>query len=663
MSGGIRYIGPVAVDYRDPNVTWTSESINGIRSCSITGLVTWTQAQQLSELVNNPARRITVGGESGVLEYLDLDDFHIRSFKGWYLLQSFSGPEVEHRFSVQVDRMAGPVPFSLDAAYLGDGTHREVILARSSRDIVNGYVVEPRSLIVNPFWDETTAGGNFPVNPGGTRFTREYDSSSIYNVANPAPPTRNVVLHSGNGDFPSVVPLAPVKWTADRGGDVRAYDRTEGRHVYGPHAFASTTDILITNGIVRFWVGNRLVPAFLNVSVYRTGVWREVGSLLLAHQGSSDYLLAARLVSVTPEAAVVSLTVQNQGEVLVRLNRGERMLRIKHGTGTPQASRHVAWLGTPPYRVMSNVTNGTGQFSNGLVVNSGGAAQFWWPPEVPATEWVVNLRWLPTAASSTQASSGLLGFFASSGTEVASLSWDATSKALRWTANAVTLSSAALTFSAGAIIAIALRQTPTGRTLSVRVAGGAVAHTSDGAFDPGAPSYASIGIGQSGGTITGGAYGSGAYGSGAYGGSVVSGTSYANGVIDNVGILDKLTDAETVTLLSTAAAMGGLPNEGRLVWYAPFDSKPIPLGSAFADGRVYETTTDGGSTRAPDANGLTRAIAVLALGVSKRTGLALMADNTSHEFGAFLATTNAQDDLGDHHSQFSASNAQEVRVR
>lgn len=646
----LRYLGPVPVtEHFDPSFSWTSEDVAGIRGASISGELPWSKAQQLSELVNNGARRITIGSHSGVLEYVHLDDVMLRDFQGFYLFRSF---DVDADHASSLNGVDGPVPFSVDAAYLGDITHREVVVVRSARPRANDHGLDPSSIVANPFSDDAE---QFPVSPGGESFTREYDPADY----TPGGGTSaDMLLHTGsvNGTdaLARVVPLSlPTSvttptWVSQRSGDVRGWDRREGRHVDGAgHSFKETTDLLVSNGILRFWVGNRGLIPFLNIQVRKGGAWREVGTLLLASPVGSDKLLGARLKTLTPEAAVLILSVRNVGDVTVRLQRGWRSVVVLNAP-------YVGWAGAPPAKAITGVTNGTGAFGNGLVVDSGDWARLWWPPELMS--WAVALRWLPTAASATQVDSGLVNLRDASGTEVMTLRYYAADKTIRWAKGGSSLSTAPLTFSAGQSVWGAMRQTATGRTLSVRTA--TLAHGSDAVMD--LTELETIGIGRVSEALSSGAYGAGAYGMGPYGATTASGGVYANGVIDNVQLFDALSDAEAAALSTSATALGSLPNEGRMVWYAPFDAKPIPLGSLLTDGLMYETTTDGGSTRAPDVTGLTKGLAVLRDVGAKAPGLAL---EGADEVLAFVATGSANDDLDDHHNQFAAVYEQEVRVR
>ena len=115
--GNLRTIGAIAVDYRNPSLSWTSSPTNhGVRSCSISGTIEMAKGHQLAELVNNPAAQTTVGPATGVLEWVAMDGDALVSLTGYYLLESFD-LDIEHQY-VFADR----VGFTLKATYLGDVT-------------------------------------------------------------------------------------------------------------------------------------------------------------------------------------------------------------------------------------------------------------------------------------------------------------------------------------------------------------------------------------------------------------------------------------------------------------------------------------------------------------------------------------------------------------
>jgi hypothetical protein len=268
--------------------------------------------------------------------------------------------------------------------------------------------------------------------------------------------------------FPVMDSALPVPhWVARRGSDARAYDIAEAREVYGPaHPFASTSDIRISNGLLRVDVGIRGAWPVIGVWAYAGGAWRAKGWLYLS---VSHTLAGARLASLTPERAVVVLSVAYEGPVTIRLLRGSRGLRITHGSARSpavDAYRLVAWRAAAPV-----------------------------PYVDPTTGW-----------------------------------------------------------------------------------------------------------------------GHGPYGSGAYGG----------------------------TASAEAAEISG---------------------SALVGGRLYEATTDGGSTRVTDPQGLTRGLGVLRSGAVKAAGLGIQRFCRSYELGAWVATTAYGDDLADYHNQLAMASEQMTRMR
>lgn len=453
-----------------------------------------------------------------------------------------------------------------------------------------------------------------------------------------------------------------------RGGDVRVFDRRDMREVGGPgHPFAATTDLLVTNGLVRFWVGTRGAVPYLNVAAWAGGVWRHVGCLVLAEAGSTSTLVAARLVSATTEKATVALSVRNLGTIAVRLHRGSRNIHISHGLlrrPTAYASRYVAWTGTPPSSTLVNVSVSTAAFGSGLDVGTNGAAIFDWPASVAGSAWGLSLWWRPNAPSSTLADAGLAALLDSTGAVLASLQWFAADKTLRWTIGATVLSSAPLTFAATEIVNVQMRLGVSGRTLTTKVDSGAVAHVRDGVSSLGG-TVASISLGQVGAVVITRTYGLGQFGAGSYGLGSVSGGAGSRGPIDNVMVFsDALTDTEAGVLASATTALGSLPQpEARLAWFAPFDQAPVTAGSVLASGGavIFETTTEGGTTQAA-YQGLSRALCTYHV-AEKLTGVAMRRTDISWSVIAAIGTTAPGDTVTDNLVQANAASEQETTVR
>jgi hypothetical protein len=286
-------------------------------------------------------------------------------------------------------------------------------------------------------------------------------------------------------------------------------------------------------------------------------------------------------------------------------------------------------------------------------VPAGGATDLFlrWPANTPKTAWTKVLWWRPTAAASG-AAAGIQTIYDDAGDRAVELFFDSADDKIKLKIGATTIASSVQTYTAGQDLAIAFRfSTTDGMGLSIRTPAGAIEHIVNvGALDPG----------------TTGRYYQWAYltnpsdwGDGSWGDGVWGGTStFANGVIDNEMVFDRFLSAtEVALLLASATAVGGLAAlrasgvpEGALVWYAPFDARPIPGFSPLTNGLTYEATVAGGATRSPDGAGLTK-------------GLAYVNAGGSGGIGAFLATTEDEDDLADHQAQFAAEYGQSVRIR
>lgn len=667
---------------------------DGSRTVTIRGSLPLLQAHQLSELVANRARRMTIGGATGVLEYVSFDARVANQFIGWYLLEAFSFEP--YRVGDQVRYC----DFSLSATYLGD--QREVVVSRSARAYVRDFVSSAKALVVQPFYGEDSDGEPFRISPGGTFTTRAYDPSHPHDSSSLAPALRALGINVGTVTVAGVDELAPVVlpdleqaassdgsapgWVTMRGGDCRAFDRREGREVYGPsHPLVAPTDLVITNGVIRAWFGPRGMPPYLQVQAVADDEWQEVGYIHLADPtGTSALLTSVRLVRVTPDSAAVAVGIQDQGEAMVTLHRGERMFRIRHGGSRTRVScdRQVRWAGLPPWSRLEAIGQAEGKF--GLGIDGGRDAATWddpvatwddpiyawdgsasgpdvrlrWPASVAKTAWSAVLWWRPYGAAADIDDAGLLSILDSDDAVAAYLRLDGADQRVKFTIDGDTVQSTAQAFAAGDQVFLAIRfSEDDGMALTVKPGAGAIEHAKDAAaLDPGtAVAYADLFFGAS---ET--AWGDGAWGDGTWGG-----VSYADGVLDNIMVFDGyMSDAELVNLAAASNRLDGLPSpESRLVWHLPGDPRPVQAGSAYASGRRFESTTEGGATRSPDAAGLTRAVCVLDDAAVVITGLGISAAVEQLDIGAFLATTGTLDDLADHHAQFAAASEQEVRVR
>jgi hypothetical protein len=113
---GLVSVGPVAVAIHVPTFNEGAQPItHGITSFEVSGLMAWATARTLKEMVANPDGRQTVGGQTGVLEYLVFTGDEQEAITGYYLLQSFILGAATY-----THRKIGRTPFSLTAAYLGD---------------------------------------------------------------------------------------------------------------------------------------------------------------------------------------------------------------------------------------------------------------------------------------------------------------------------------------------------------------------------------------------------------------------------------------------------------------------------------------------------------------------------------------------------------------
>lgn len=658
-------IGPVAVTFMDPSYSVESQpTARGHRAVSLGGQLQWDEAQQLSELVANQDRRITVGGVSGVLEYVHADDELLAPFRGWHLLTAFS---IKAGHSHSLAGVTGPVPFDLSAVQLGDNV--QVVVARSARARSNTHGLTPVAVVADPFRSDTSTGEPFTPPPaGGSLFTREHDPAPYGRqvIAN----TRSLVAYAGTmADGvdvlpPVVVPAPrdssadPPLWLTEPGGDVEVYDRRRMQAVGGTgHSFQATTDLLANNGLLRFRVGNRGVIPYVAVEACRTGAWRDMGFIVFS-MSTSDVLRGARLARLTADEATVVLFTRESGDISLTLRRDFRGIEVRHGADYPpyaSVPRSIAWRGVPPAVTMSGVgISTTGKFGRGITVTD--LIQFYWPEGQSNERWAWSGWWSPQSAAASQPDSCLLAIM-SGASIVGRVEFVAATRRVRFTLGAASIEFPVLAFGATAPVFVGVDfDEDSGMSLTVSEAG-TTTRVTGSSTDPGAASYSSWVIGR---VFT--PYGAEPYGSGPYGGSPL--TAALNGAIENVLLFERaLAAAEWTRLAGAAHRLDGLPKpEGHLVWYAPFAARPAPVGSAVTSGRRYESTAENGATRSPDVWGLTKAVASLE---AVTAGLPFGITGTGEHLNAlaYLATTDTQDDLADHHAQYAAASEQELRVR
>lgn len=169
--------------------------------------------------------------------------------------------------------------------------------------------------------------------------------------------------------YPLGRPLPPTR----RGGDCRARDLHQGRNVHGRHRFAATDHCQISNGLLTVTVGaSGTTPALIiaghrGVVVvddfyedvytdiyggsYSTPEWLAGGTLVLDSPDVSAVLTAVRIARISAESVILRLRAPLMGDAYVVLRRGERMIRIQHGsTRAPLAevARRIRWDGMVP---------------------------------------------------------------------------------------------------------------------------------------------------------------------------------------------------------------------------------------------------------------------------------------------------------------------------
>lgn len=163
-----------------------------------------------------------------------------------------------------------------------------------------------------------------------------------------------------------------------RGGDCRARDTTQGRNIYGPHRFATPSDLSICNGMIRLTVGAANAAPALIFSAYGpatpatagttyntattynaattyvastyTSGWSAMGTIVIDSPVAAALLTGARIVRITPEAITIRLIAPAIADAYVTLRRGEPFARIQHGAtrGTVVNTDRRVMLNGPP---------------------------------------------------------------------------------------------------------------------------------------------------------------------------------------------------------------------------------------------------------------------------------------------------------------------------
>lgn len=186
----LAFVGPIRVQQHcDPSFSWSSDlSTDATRGAQISGRLDWEEAWAIHELIANPARRISVGQHTGVLEVIWANDELQRPFNGWYLLQSCSVD------AAQRDSLTDIVPCTISGLHLGSS---RLVVSRFARALPDNFSLTSLSLAVQPLWGENAAGQPFDVTPGGSSFTRDYDPRTDYDPASPSTTNRKLLLQQG----------------------------------------------------------------------------------------------------------------------------------------------------------------------------------------------------------------------------------------------------------------------------------------------------------------------------------------------------------------------------------------------------------------------------------------------------------------------------------
>lgn len=438
----------------------------------------------------------------------------------------------------------------------------EAVVTRSAR--VKEGVASAKALVVAPFADAA-----FETSPGGDGVgTRQYDpgrhDSGRETITSPLDLTfrQGTVTTAADALAKIVLPTVdtgdPPAWVSSRGHEARAYDRRHNREVYGPHWFDEPSDIIVTNGVIRFWV---VAGGYLAVDAVNDGAWHHVGYL----QVTAGALTSARLASISRDRVVVSLT-DGTSTIRAECRRGERMIRCSGGV-------RLAWKNEPPAIQRYGITSVAGQFGKAAAFADVDLIEMAWP--ATKTSWAFAGWWLPDDSSATQADCGI--WYATDDTPALVSTLFYRDGALEWTQDGDTLTSAPLTFDAGEPVFIALSYTADARRLSVKVESGSISYATDVVGTGTAEdNFASFVLAPMFGDL--GGY-SDTY-SDTYDLVGVGTWAFDNAMVFGEG----LSATEAAVLSNATAGLGSLPEaESRLVWYSHFDD---PADSGLTPGVV-----------------------------------------------------------------------------
>lgn len=426
----------------------------------------------------------------------------------------------------------------------------ETVVTRSARPKAGSS--SAKALVVAPFADAA-----FDTSPGGDGVgTRQYDPGRHSTAREAIDAPLDLTFRQGSVTaaadalakivLPTVAAGDPPVWVSSRGHEVRAYDRRHGREVYGPHWFDEPSDIIVTNGVIRFWV---VAGGYLAVDAVNAGAWHHVGYLPV----TAGTITSAQLRSISRDRVVLTLT-DGTTTARIEVRRGERMARFSGAVG-------LKWRSTPPTIQRYGITSVPGRFGKAGAFADVDLIEMAWP--VTKAAWTFVGWWLPDDDSATQADSGI--WYATDDTPALVSTLFYRDGALEWTQDGDTLTSAPLTFSAGEPVFFSLSYTGAVRRLSVKVESGAIDHVTDVVGTGTAEAnFASFALAPMFGDL------------GGYS-DIYSDTYDLAGVgtwaFDNAMIFeDGLTSIEAATLSGASAGLGALPEtERRLAWYLHFD--------------------------------------------------------------------------------------------
>lgn len=168
-------------------------------------------------------------------------------------------------------------------------------------------------------------------------------------------------------------PIGRPRRAASRGGDCRAWDYAQNRHVRGPHVFGTPADCEIRNGLLKLrfsalattpsvtvsaWRGRVIIDDFLSDTlsdtlpgVISTPAWIAMGTLTIDSPSVAATIQGVKLWRRNDDSITVRIISPLMADAFVTLRRGWRSVFIQHGSSRypliADIDRRIRWTASP----------------------------------------------------------------------------------------------------------------------------------------------------------------------------------------------------------------------------------------------------------------------------------------------------------------------------